>query len=103
MEHFKYRCKCNTVLRVSCPDLSFEQVVQQPILWNWKHAEGAITDADRANARAFAYVNFSAFIPGMDKITIGGKDASCTDAFAGEIYNVEISKTLPPGTNDFWE
>lgn len=92
-----------TVLRVSCPDLSFEQVVQQPILWNWKHAEGAITDADRANARAFAYVNFSAFIPGMDKITIGGKDASCTDAFAGEIYNVEISKTLPPGTNDFWE
>lgn len=91
------------VLRVSCPDLSFEQIVQQPILWNWKHAEGAITDADRANARAFAYVNFSAFIPQMDKITLGGKDASCAEPFVGEIYQVEVSRNLPSGTDDFWE
>lgn len=92
-----------TVLRVSCPDLNFEQVVQQPILWNWKHAEGSVTDTDKANARAFAYVNFSAFVAGIDKITVGGIDAQCTEGFNGEIYNVEISKTLPPGTNDFWE
>lgn len=93
----------SAVFRVSCPVLNFEKVVQQDILWNWKHPEGSITAADSANARAFAYLDFSAFIAGMDKISIGGKNSACADPFNGSIYQVEIAEKLPSGSSDFWD
>lgn len=92
-----------TVLRVSCPELNFEGVSQHPILWNWKHQEGSITDSDRANARAFSFVSFTAFVPEMDKIAIGAKNQSGDGHYSGTIEKVEISEILPSGNNDFWD
>lgn len=92
----------SAVFRVSCPAINFEKVVQQDILWNWKHPVGSITAADSANARAFAYLGFSAFIAGMDKISIGGKNSACGDPFNGSIYQVEVAEKLPSGSGDFW-
>lgn len=91
-----------TVFRVSCPDLNFEKIVPQPILWDWKHAEGAITDSDRANAQCFAFLEFTSFTPSMNKLSIGSKDSSGTSKFTGTIHNVQFAPTLPEGTNDFW-
>jgi hypothetical protein len=48
----------SAVFRVSCPVINYEKVVQQDILWNWKHTAETITPADSANARGFAYLNF---------------------------------------------
>lgn len=92
----------SAVLRVSCPDIGFDSFAQQEVLWNWKHGAGSITPSDSANARAFAYLSFSAFIPGMDKISIGGRNSNCDDPFTGSIYNVELTKKLPAGSSDFY-
>ncbi len=91
-----------SILRVSCPAINFEQIVQQPILWNWKHAEGSITDSDRANARAFSFIPFSAFVAQMNTITIGAENRTGTNVFSGRIVNVQIADELPNGDNDFW-
>lgn len=91
-----------TVFRVDCPALNFVQSVQQPILWNWKHPEGSITDSDRANARAFSFLSFSAFVAGMNKITIGASDQTGNNRFVGRIFSVQIADKLPNGNNDFW-
>lgn len=89
------------VLRVFCPDLGLDHILQQEILWNWKHAPGSITDSDRANARAFAYLQFSAFSPGMTNLTIGGEKANPATPFTGTIHRVEFADKLAPGENDF--
>lgn len=83
-----------TVLRVSCPDLEFEKVEQQDILWNWKHEQP--TEADNANARAFAYAQFSAFVAGMKKITVGASDENCNQRFLGSIHSVSVAESLVP-------
>lgn len=88
--------------RVSCPAIGVNMAVQQPVIWNWKHAEGSITEEDKANARAFAYLNFSSFVAGMDKITIGGKNNNCDVPFLGSISCVEVAEKLPAGSSDFW-
>lgn len=92
----------SAVFRVSCPAINFDKVVQQDILFNWKHPAGSITAADSANARAFAYLGFSVFIAGMDKISVGGKNSNCDDPFNGSIYQVEVAEKLPSGSDDFW-
>lgn len=88
--------------RVYCPDIGVNSTVQQPIIWNWRHASGNITPSDSANARAFAYLNFASFVAGMDKITIGGKNNNCDDPFLGSINRVEVAEKLPVGSSDFW-
>lgn len=92
----------SAVFRVSCPAINFDKVVQQDIIFNWKHPAGSVTAADSANARAFAYLGFSAFIAGMDKISVGGKNSNCDDPFSGSIYQVEVAEKLPSGSSDFW-
>lgn len=79
-------------LRVRCPELKFEEVKPQPILWNWKH--DVPTDADKANARAFAFLQFASFVAGMDKITVGTFDDKCDQRFMGSIDSVEVSDGL---------
>lgn len=88
------------VFRVSCPSLQFEKVVQQDILWKWKREYP--TPSDSANARANAYAQFSAFIAGMKKITVGAKDDSCSFRFMGNVHKVEIAESLPDSESDFW-
>lgn len=90
-------------LRVSCPSISFEAVEQQAILWQWKHQQGHVTPSDSANARAFAYVGFSGFVPEMDKISIGASDEKCAQRFLGTISHVEVADVLPKGNSDFWD
>lgn len=92
-----------TVIRVACPDLGFEQTIQQPILWTWKHSEGAVTPSDSANARAFAYVQFSSFAAGMKRLTIGGADERCSSRFVGKIMEVEVAERLPSEGDVFWQ
>ena len=77
---------------VSCPELEFETVKQQDILWNWKRE--LPTEADKANARAFSYAQFSAFIAGMQKITIGASDENCNLRFLGSIQSIDIAESL---------
>lgn len=91
-----------SVFRVYCPGIGVDTEVQQDVLWNWKHTSGSITPVDSANARGFAYLNFSAFVAGMDKISIGGENTSCNKPFTGSIYNVEVADKLPSGGSDFW-
>lgn len=79
-------------LRVRCPELKFEEVKHQPILWNWKRE--VPTDADKANARAFAFLQFASFVAGMDKITVGAFDDKCGQRFMGSIDSVEVSDGL---------
>lgn len=81
-----------TVLMVSCPELEFEAVKQQDILWNWKREQP--TEADKANARAFSYAQFSAFVAGMEKITIGASDENCNLRFLGSIKSVDVTDSL---------
>ncbi len=91
-----------TVLRVSCPALQFEKTVQQDILWRWKR--DVPTEADKANARCFAYAQFSAFVSDLNKVTVGAADEDCNLRFYGSIDQVEIAETLPSTAgNDFWE
>lgn len=91
-----------TVLRVSCPALQYENTAQQEILWRWKH--DTPTEEDKANARCFAYAQFSAFISSMTKITVGAADEDCNLRFYGKIEQVEIAERLPrTAGNDFWE
>lgn len=90
------------VFRVSCPSIGVNEIVQQPILWNWKHAAGSITPSDSANARAFAYLDFASFVAGMNKITVGGKNENCDMPFRGSINRIEVAKKLPVGRSDFW-
>lgn len=89
-------------MRVKVPSLSFEQVVHEPITWNWKHETGSITPSDIAVARAFSYVPFTSFIAGLNKLCIGGYNDSCSNLFKGTIYQLEVSDALPDGENDFW-
>jgi hypothetical protein len=83
--------------------LGFEEIVQQNILWNWKHAEGSITAADSANARAFAYLASTAFVAGMDTISVGGSNSHCSNQFLGSIHHVELADHLPTWSSDFWK
>lgn len=92
----------SAVFRVSCPVINYEKVVQQDILWNWKHAAETITPADSANARGFAYLELSSFVADMNKITVGAKNSSSAEPFRGSISHVEIAPKLPAGTSDFW-
>ena len=92
----------SAVFRVSCPVINYEKVVQQDILWNWKHTAETITPADSANARGFAYLELSSFVAGMNKITVGAKNSSSAEPFRGSISHVEIAPKLPAGTSDFW-
>lgn len=92
----------SAIFRVSCGELGFEEVVQQDILWNWKHGAGSITAADSANARAFAYLASTAFVAAMDTISIGSSNSNCENAFTGSIHHVEIANKLPTGNSDFW-
>ena len=93
----------SAILRVSCPSLGSENEMQQNILWNWKHQTGNITPADSANARGFAYLEFSSFVAGMNKITVGAKNTDNVDLFKGMIHKVQIANKLPTGQNDFWD
>lgn len=90
------------VFTVTCPDLGYSASKQQPILWGWKHNKGSITPADSANARAFAYLQFSSFISNPKKLTIGGKNESCETPFAGQIFKVQFAEKLPDGLDFFW-
>ncbi len=91
-----------TIFRVSCPTLQFEKIVQQDILWQWKRE--IPTEADKANARCFAYAQFAAFVSDLNKVTVGAADEDCNLRFDGSINQVEIAEHLPPGkNNDFWE
>lgn len=87
------------VLRVKCEALKFEQTVQQEILWRWKH--DVPTDGDKANARANSFAQFTAFVAGMDKLTVGASDGQCSNRFLGDINMVEIAEQLPKGESDF--
>ena len=73
----------SAVFRVSCPVINYEKVVQQDILWNWKHTAETITPADSANARGFAYLELSSFVAGMNKITVGAKNRLLCGTFWG--------------------
>lgn len=90
------------VFTVTCPELGYAASKQQPILWGWKHAKGSITPSDSANARAFAYLQFSSFISRPKKLTIGGKNEQCESPFAGQIFKIQFSDKLPDGVNFFW-
>ena len=91
------------VLTVKCPDLQYEKSVPQPILWNWKHPEGSITDSDKANAQAFAFLEFSSFAPSLTTLTVGASNSTGTQEFDGTIKKVQVANTLPLGASDFWE
>lgn len=91
-----------TTFRVQCPDLNFEKIVPQPILWDWKHEEGKITESDKANARSFAFITFSSFTPDMTKITVGAEDETGAHRFLGNISKAQIADYLPLGKEDFW-
>ena len=91
-----------TVFRVSCPAIQFEKTVQQDILWRWKR--DVPTDADKANARCFAYAQFAAFVSDIVSVTVGAADDNCNLRFNGQINQVEIAERLPSTVgNDFWE
>ena len=90
------------IMRVSCPDLNFVSIAQQPILWDWRHAAGSITESDKANARSFAFVTFSAFVPEMKKITVGAQNQAGDNTFGGTISEVQVAAKLPSGASDFW-
>ncbi len=91
-----------SVMRVSCPTLQFENTAQQEILWRWKR--DIPTEEDKANARCFAYAQFSAFVSSMTKVTVGAADEDCNLRFYGKIDQVEIAEKLPrTAGNDFWE
>lgn len=92
-----------TTFRVSCPSLDFEKIIPQPIIWNWKHEEGQITESDKANAQCFAFLEFTSFIPEMTKLSIGSKDTSGSSRFNGTIHKVQFAPILPNGPSDFWE
>ncbi|MCM1140189.1 MAG: hypothetical protein NC453_16610 [Muribaculum sp.] len=91
-----------TLFRVSCPELKFEKIVPQPIIWNWKHEESQITESDRANAQCFAFLEFTSFIPSVHKVSVGSMDEKGTSKFQGLIKAVQFAPTLPEGTSDFW-
>lgn len=91
------------VFTLQCPGLGFQKSVPQPILWNWKHSEGSITNSDKANAQAFAFLEFSSFTPDLSKLTIGAADTSGTQKFNGIIKAVQVADHLPDGNIDFWE
>lgn len=101
-KHGKYLLEDSDILRVYCPELGLDYILQQEILWSWRHAQSAITEADKANARAFAYLTFSAFSPSMSKLTIGGDRESTSNPFTGIIHKVEIADELSSGISDFW-
>lgn len=90
------------VLTLRCPALGFQQSVPQQILWNWKHPEGSITNSDKANAQAFAFLEFSSFTPSLTKLTVGAADSTGRNAFNGIINAVQVANGLPEGTTDFW-
>lgn len=90
------------LLTLKCPEINYEKSVPQSILWSWKHPEGQITDSDRANARAFAFLEFSSFVPGVNKITVGAVDSSGKSKFSGNILKVQVADKLPNGNDDFW-
>lgn len=92
-----------TIFRVSCPSMNFEKIVPQTILWNWKHAEGQITESDKANAQCFAFLEFTSFTPGMTKLSIGSKDSSGASRFNGTIQKVQFAPSLPSGASNFWK
>lgn len=105
-EHRKYGRELEqevTMFRVACPELDFEQLVPQPILWNWNHPDGSITESDRANAQSFAFIAFSSFTPDLNKITIGAMNENQDFKFEGRINRVEIANYLPTGSSYFWE
>lgn len=91
-----------TIFRLSCPELGFEKIVPQAILWNWKHPEGSITDSDKANAQCFAFLQFSSFVPSMTHVSIGNIDESGESRFLGTIHKTQFAPTLPSGQSDFW-
>ncbi|WP_128081913.1 hypothetical protein [Bacteroides gallinarum] len=93
-----------TVLHVSCPNLKFEKADQQKILWNWRHPEGQITETDKANARGFAYLNFTSFIGNCQKITFSANAESeaNTEPFTGKLIKAELATKLPSGKDDFY-
>lgn len=92
----------SALFSVVCPEIGYSASLQQPILWEWRHAKGSITPSDSANARAFAYLQFSSFIPGLQKITLGAKNEACASPFAGRVLKAEIAKKLPSGDAFFW-
>lgn len=89
-----------TVMRVSCPDLDFEKIIHQDIIWNFRR--DVPTPVDSSYARGFAYLPFSAFVGDMNTIIVGGGSSSCANRFTGTIQKIEISKSLPKGDSDFW-
>lgn len=89
-----------TIMRTSCPELGFEKIERQPIIWNFRR--DTPTSVDSSYARGYAYLPFSAFVGGIDKIIIGGSDEAGKDKFKGAIYQIEIADHLPSGTSDFW-
>lgn len=89
-----------TLMRVSCPGISFNKVLSQEIIWNFRR--DTPTPVDSCYARGFAYLPFSAFIGNMNKIVVGGSSESCENKFAGSIYQVEVAEKLPTGASDFW-
>jgi|GEM_PF-1371109 len=90
------------VLHVSCPELGFDGASSQKILWDWKHETGQITDSDRANARAFAYVNYSSFVPNAQSLMVGAYDMTRKNQFTGSIFRLEMAVQLPGGSSDFY-
>lgn len=91
-----------TLFRVSCPEMGFEKIVPQPIIWDWKHAEGAITESDRANAQCFAFLQFTSFVPSMTSVSIGCEDETGASRFHGTVHKTQFAPQLPVGKSDFW-
>ena len=89
-----------TIMRVNCPNLNFEEILSQDIIWNFRR--DTPTPVDSSYARGYAYLPFSAFVGNMNKIVIGGSSESCENKFTGPIYQVEIAEKLPTGSSDFW-
>lgn len=89
-----------TIMRVSCPSLSYQKVISQDIIWNFRR--DVPTPVDSSYARGYAYLPFSAFVGNMNKLIVGGSSEAYANKFTGSIYQVEIAEKLPEGSSDFW-
>lgn len=82
-----------TIMRVSCSELNFEQIVNQEVIMNFRRE--VPTAVDTCYARGFAYLPFASFVGNMDKVLVGASTESGQDQFLGTIYHVEVADKLP--------
>lgn len=89
-----------TVMRLACPELNFEGITNQDIIYNFRRE--VPTPVDTCYARGFAYLAFTGFVGNLDTITVGASDSSGSKRFRGSISIVEIADQLPEGETVFW-